>query len=52
VACSARNGEIFVNVRASLVEEESLTKKVSSIAEKVEGVKRIRVNVVPFVIED
>jgi cytidylate kinase len=52
VACSARNGEIFVNVRASLVEEESLTRKVSSIAEKVEGVKRIRVNVVPFVIED
>ena len=52
VACSARNGEVFVSVRASLVEEQSVTKKVRSIAERVEGVKRIRVNIVPFVMED
>jgi len=52
VASSARNGEVFVSVRASLVEEQSVAKKVKSIAEKVEGVKMIHVNVVPFIIED
>jgi len=49
---SARNGEVFVSVRASLVEEQAVTQKVKSIAGKVEGVKMIHVNVVPFIIED
>ncbi len=49
---SARNGEVLVSIRASLVEEESVTKRVKSIGERVEGVKMTRVNVVPFVIED
>jgi len=48
----AKNGEVFVSVRASLVEEKSITMKVKRIAEKVEGVKMIHVNVVPFIIED
>lgn len=51
-AATAKNGEVFISVRASLVEEQSVTTKVKRVAEKVEGVKTIHVNVVPFIIED
>ncbi len=52
VSAIAKNGEVFVNIRASLIEEESISMKVKRIAEKVEGVKMIHVNIVPFIIED
>lgn len=52
VSALAKNGEVLVNIRASLVEERSITAKVKRIAEKVEGVKMIDVNIVPFIIED
>jgi hypothetical protein len=52
VTAIAKNGEVFVSVRASLVEEKSVTTKVKRMAEKMEGVKLIHVNVVPFIIED
>lgn len=48
----AKNGEVFVNIRASLVEERSITAKVREIAQKVGDIKMIHVNIVPFVIED
>jgi cytidylate kinase len=51
-AVTAKNGEVFVSVRASLVEEKPVTAKVKRIAEKVQGVKMLHVNVVPFIIED
>jgi hypothetical protein len=35
-----------------LVEEQSIAARVKRIAERVEGVRVIHVNVVPFVIED
>jgi hypothetical protein len=52
VAANAKNGEVFISLRASLVEEHAVTPKVKSIAEEVEGVKVVHVNVVPFIIED
>jgi cytidylate kinase len=52
VSCTARHGEVFVSVRASLVEELSVTQKVKRIAERMQGVKMIHVNVVPFIIEE
>jgi len=52
VTSTARNGEVFVSVRASLLEEQSVTERVKRIAGSMEGVKMIHVNVVPFIIED
>ncbi len=52
VAVTAKNGEVVVSVRASLVEEQSITAKVKGLAQDVEGAKTLHVNVVPFVIED
>jgi hypothetical protein len=52
VSADARNGEVYVSVRGSLVEEKSLTAKATRLAEKVTGVKSILVNVVPFVVEE
>jgi cytidylate kinase len=51
-AVTAKNDEVFVSVRASLIEEKSITTRVKRMAEKVEGVKMTHVNVVPFIIED
>lgn len=48
----SKNGEIFVNIRASRVEEHSITRKVTEIARKMEGVKTVHVNIVPFILED
>jgi cytidylate kinase len=48
----ARNGEVFVSVRASLVDEKAVTEKVKQLAEKVDGVRRLQVNIVPFMIRD
>ena len=52
VMADVRNGEVFVNVRGSLVDEKAITARVQRLTEKVEGVASLQVNVVPFVVED
>jgi hypothetical protein len=52
VTADARNGEVYVSVRGSLVDEKMLTAKVKRLAQRVGGVKSIFVNIVPFVVED
>lgn len=52
VKADARHGEVFISVRASLIDEEVINAKVKALAENVEGVKAVHVNIVPFVIED
>ena len=52
VLVDSGNGEVFVNVRGSLADEKNLTEKVKRLAEKVEGVKNIQVNIIPFMVED
>jgi cytidylate kinase len=52
VEADARNGEVFVNIRGSRVDEKALTAKVKRQAANVAGVKRIRVNLIPFVVEE
>lgn len=48
----ARNGEVLVGIRASLVEEKPISLKVRRLVEKVDGVKKVDVNIVPYIIED
>jgi hypothetical protein len=52
VIVDSGNGEVFVNVRGSLADEKNITNKVKRLAEKVDGVKNIQVNIVPFMVED
>jgi len=52
VAADARNGDVYVSVRGSLVDERMISAKVKMQAEKVAGVKRIHVNLIPFVVEE
>ncbi len=51
VTAEARNGEVVVNIRASLVDEKSISFKVKQIVEKVDGVRKILVNIVPHIIQ-
>ena len=48
----AGNGIVWVSIRASLVDEAAISRKVELLALKVEGVKKVQVNIVPYVIED
>lgn len=52
VIVDSGNGEVFVNVRGSLADEKNITEKVLRLAEKVDGVKNIQVNIIPFMVED
>jgi len=52
VIVDAGNGEVFINVRGSLADEKNISEKVIRLTEKVDGVKNIRVNIVPFMVED
>jgi cytidylate kinase len=52
VMTDAADGEVFVSVRGSLADEKNITAKVKRMAEKVDGVKAIQVNIVPFMVED
>jgi len=52
VMADAGDGTVFVNVRGSLVDEKVITAKVKRLAENVAGIRSLRVNVVPFVVED
>jgi len=52
VAADARNGEVYVSVRGSLVDEKMITARVKRQADNMAGVKKIHVNLIPFVVED
>jgi len=52
VVVDSAHGEVFVNVRGSLADEKNIENKVRRLLEKVVGVKKIQVNVVPFMVED
>ncbi len=52
IKVNARNGEIFVNIRASLIDEKAITANVKHHAGKIAGVKTIQVNIVPFIIDE
>ena len=52
VIADAGNGEVFINVRGSLADKKNIAEKVILLAEKVDGVKNIQVNIVPFIVED
>ncbi|GAB6906218.1 Response regulator receiver protein [Desulfosarcina cetonica] len=52
VTADAATGDVFVNVRGSLVDEQSITEKVRRLVEKVADVESLQVNVVPFVVEE
>ena len=45
---SAKEGMVFVKIEAPIIQEEQITGKIKSIAEKVAGVKEVRVHVIPF----
>jgi hypothetical protein len=51
VTAEARNGEVVVNIRASLVDEKSISFKVKQIVEKIDGVRKILINIVPHIIQ-
>ncbi|MDX9787257.1 MAG: cytidylate kinase-like family protein [Desulfobacterales bacterium] len=52
VTADAKNGEVIVNIRASLIDEQSITEKVKGMCAKVDGLESINVNIVPFVVDD
>jgi cytidylate kinase len=52
VVVDSANGEVFVNVRGSLADEKNISNKVRRLVEKVVGVQKIQVNVIPFMVED
>jgi len=45
---SADDGIVLVKVEAPLIHEEQITQKIENLAEKVKGVKEVRVHVIPF----
>lgn len=52
VAVDASNAEVYVSVRGSLVDEKMIGARIKKLAQPVAGIKKIHVNVVPFVVED
>jgi len=48
----ARNGIVWISVRASHVDEKAISLKVQQMITKVAGVKKVHVNIVPFIIEN
>lgn len=52
VIVDAGSGEVFVNVRGSRAEEKNITEKVERLAENIEGVRSLQVNIIPFMVED
>lgn len=45
-------GNVFINIRGSLIDEKGITLKVKRIVEKLDGIKKVHVNVIPYMIED
>jgi cytidylate kinase len=52
VMVDSDNGEVFINVRGSLADKKNITERVMRLAEKIEGVKNMQVNIIPFIVED
>jgi cytidylate kinase len=52
VTADAKNGEVIVNIRASLIDEKVITEKVKQMSAEVDGLGSINVNIIPFVVED
>jgi cytidylate kinase len=52
IVADAKKNEVFVRVRGSLIDEKALTAKVKGLVEKIEGVKRVHISIVPYNIED
>lgn len=52
VMVDSGKGDVFINVRGSLADEKNIIEKVMRLAEKVDGIKDIQVNIVPFMVED
>ena len=51
VTAEARNGDVVVNIRASLVDEKSISLKAKQVVEKIDGVRKILINIVPHIIQ-
>ena len=52
VKASAKEGAVFVSVRAPLSQHESAAVKAKAIAKRVQGVKEVNAHVVPIVTPD
>ena len=52
VSADAGKGIVYVNIRGSLVDEKRITEKVNRLVEKVPGIIKLNVNMVPYIIED
>jgi cytidylate kinase len=52
VEADAQNGDVYINVRGSRVDERIISAKVKRQAQTVAGVKKVRVNMIPFVVEE
>jgi cytidylate kinase len=51
-SADASKGNVFVNIRGSLIDEKDISLKVNRIVEKVAGVNKVHVNIIPYFIED
>ena len=51
-SADAGKGIVYVNIRGSYVDEKRITAKVHRLVEKVAGIKKLNVNIVPHAIED
>ncbi len=47
-----KNGTAFVSIRGSLVDEQSIVSKAGAIIDKIDGVKKAHINIVPHHIEE
>ena len=45
---SAKDGIVLVTIEAPIIQEEMISKKIEKMAEKIDGVKGVRVHVIPF----
>lgn len=52
VSADASNGTVLVHIRASRIDEKAISRKVEQMVAKVEGVKKVQVNIVPYMIEN
>jgi hypothetical protein len=52
VTADAKYGEVIVNIRASFIDEKAISENVNRMTAKVDGLKSLTVNIVPFVVED
>ncbi len=52
VKAHAKRGEVVVSIRASFIDETAIDAKVKDLTRRIEGLKTVQVNIVPFIIED